>query len=335
MKLINIEILRIISALAVVAQHTEKYVSSLFGNKVVGYAFFTQGGFGVDLFFVISGFVVGLSQLTNPRLMLSFIRVRLTRIVPAYWTITLLTALMVSVANFLGRKLDAYPEGVDLGWAFASSLFLSQAVLGEWPLLFVGWTLEYEIFFYGCVALGILLFAKIERQLLFSAFLVGMVVVFWSPEFSARSLGFPVGILAALIHSRTVASPSMKRLSFPLLLSGLALLGTQALLVGADDPQWLVIALSFGLIVLGSSLLPNLNWSWCGTLGKASYSVYLVQSLSIPVFSSILYNVFAWNNQVDLFFWVIMATTLIIGILFEKYFNSPVSRWLGHRLSGI
>lgn len=335
MKLINIEILRIISALAVVAQHTENYVSSLFGNKVVGYAFFTQGGFGVDLFFVISGFVVGLSQLTNPRLVFSFIRVRLIRILPAYWMITLLTALMVSAANFLGRKLDAYPEGVDLGWAFASSLFLSQAVLGEWPLLFVGWTLEYELFFYGCVALGIMLFPKIERQLLFSAFLVAMVVVFWSPEFSARSFGFPVGILVALIYSRTAALPVMKHLAFPLLLSRLALLGTQVLLLGAEDPEWFVIALSFGLIVLGSSLLPNLNWSWCRTLGEASYSVYLVQSLSIPVFSSILHNVLAWNNQVDLFFWAIMATTLTIGVLFEKYFTSPVSRWLRYRLSGI
>ena len=105
------------------------------------------GPFGVDIFFVISGFVMVYSSerlFGQPGAPITFFARRLARIVPLYWAAT--TILVWFVVPYASTK------------AVLGSLFFGPHIPSEAPLLLVGWTLIFEMFFY--VAFAIALFAK-------------------------------------------------------------------------------------------------------------------------------------------------------------------------------
>ncbi len=101
---------------------------------------------GVDFFFVLSGFIMAAvagRQATAGR----FLWQRATRIYPSYWAVTLIVLIVASVR---ADMVNASVHGeISLWRSFA--LFPSDSV----PLLAVGWTLVYEVYFYVVFA-GIL-----------------------------------------------------------------------------------------------------------------------------------------------------------------------------------
>jgi len=135
----EIDGLRAIAVLAVLIYHAQFNFS--------GQLFFNGGFIGVDIFFVISGFVMVIS----PRFLVTsedgwkiFLKKRILRIVPLYWAATtfkLVVILFIS-SLVLHAKLD---------WLviFKSYFFLpSHNLDGEIkPFLGVGWTLVFEMFF--------------------------------------------------------------------------------------------------------------------------------------------------------------------------------------------
>jgi len=152
----NIQVLRAVAAIAVVACHAWQtnlqYTSesSLVPHSVV--AFFTAG---VDLFFVISGFVIYYST-ENARLSAkTFALRRLQRIVPLYWLLTLVffTALLL---------LPQLKSSAMAGWPklFASLTFTSGFLGFGNPVIYPGWTLEYEMAFYTLTALALVISPK-------------------------------------------------------------------------------------------------------------------------------------------------------------------------------
>src|SRR5690606_35064881 len=104
------------------------------------------GDFGVDLFFVISGFImvhVSRNQFARPGAPLDFVRRRLVRIVPLYWT---MTTLMVAVVLLLPQSVDT--ATADPRQWIASYLFIpfERASDGMMrPVLGLGWSLNYEM----------------------------------------------------------------------------------------------------------------------------------------------------------------------------------------------
>ena len=111
------------------------------------------GDCGVDLFFVISGFVMVYTQwggkaMSPPRFLLN----RVLRIVPLYWALTLLLgALFVSLPSVFNAK------SLQPGWVVSSLLFLSAAIHHRDPVLFVGWSLEWEMLFYVLFSISLLI----------------------------------------------------------------------------------------------------------------------------------------------------------------------------------
>lgn len=109
------------------------------------------GGFGVDIFFVLSGFVMAMVAATG-QAGSRFAVNRITRIVPLYWTLTTfllaLAVLKPELLNSTTANLSNYLCSI-----FFIPYFKENGTLT--PLLFVGWSLNYEMFFYVCVWLSL------------------------------------------------------------------------------------------------------------------------------------------------------------------------------------
>lgn len=148
-KIRSLELLRAFAALLVVLFHTETIF--LASGHTPFHGVFSAGNRGVDLFFVLSGFIIAYvhrGDLGRPGRLGNFVYNRLTRIYPAAWIMTAF-ALAVYAVGFggagKGAKLD--PESVA-----ASFLLLAQHGA---PLVNVTWTLTYEMFFYAVFAVFI------------------------------------------------------------------------------------------------------------------------------------------------------------------------------------
>lgn len=135
----SIQLLRAIAALAVVFYHVHFY-------------HLETGTFGVDIFFIISGFIIAYMVNQTTR---HFIIKRIIRVVPLYTLATLLTvALALAEPKWFNHAI------VNAG-AMAKSLFyIPYRIKESGPILSSGWTLNDEMFFYGAMFLCILLFKK-------------------------------------------------------------------------------------------------------------------------------------------------------------------------------
>ncbi len=150
---VSIQALRAIAALSVVLCHCFKYYGQAINGSPIGQ--WDRLGSGVDLFFVISGFVMVYGPLFGAQGgPLTFMRHRLARIVPLYWAATTIWLL-------LGQPFHTTE-------LLGSYFFIPYPSFGFNPLYGVGWTLNFEMLFYTVFSVC-LLFRKAQA-------LVGRVV---------------------------------------------------------------------------------------------------------------------------------------------------------------
>ena len=282
-EIVGIQYLRAIAVLLVVFDHVEGIFEKpkYFGEYFAG-GFLTGGGVGVDLFFVISGFIIvyvtnGLDGRTDAR---QFAWSRFSRIIPFMWLCVLL--------HFALRSLARGPVEAEPYWV-ALSLF----PVGEVDPKQI-WSLRHEAMFYLFV--GLALAWRWGRSALL-AFLVSPIVLallwpdwgaateqdFWPTLLNPRAnTCFALGVLAAYWHRRGLPACFTSRLGLWMLaLSPLVLLVLAWFLRGvvANDP-WRVIlvsALCFAIVVGSLRIDPSRAW-WARLmlhLGAASYAIYL------------------------------------------------------------
>ncbi|HEX8302477.1 acyltransferase [Sphingomonas sp.] len=142
----SLDVLRGVAALAVLITHAGYYTAQRLDPS---FPIWVGGGHGVDLFFVISGFVMVFTA-DRARDWQSFVIARARRILPLYW---LATSMMLVLS--LGMGLPA----PSLRHLTESFLLLPTVDAGGYlvPLLAVGWTLVLEAFFYAAIAAALVL----------------------------------------------------------------------------------------------------------------------------------------------------------------------------------
>lgn len=277
---LTIQALRAIAALSVVVFHAME----AWRDRVDGAAiYWANGSAGVDIFFVISGFVMVVS---SERLIgradgwLEFLRRRFIRIIPLYWLIT-----TIKLAGILVFPAEARHGPPVLDNIISSYLFLpSRDGLGNVsPVLPVGWTLNYEMLFYILFALALFVRVNVLKVIVPILGALSIVALFRTDDWPAVTdlantlvFEFVFGVCLA----RWVLSGYQLERGWSWLLLALGGAAISTLPMGGRDLQvlaWGIPALA--IVTAAVSLEGTLGRrlpQWLLFLGDASYSIYLV-----------------------------------------------------------
>lgn len=152
-RVVEVDALRGLAALSVVLFHYTTRFAELYGTGPLPTVAFPLGHYGVNLFFIISGFVIFMT-LERTRRPLDFVVSRFSRLFPAYWVAVPLTFAVTSVFGLPGKEVEALQAVQNL--AMIHSLFRVPHVDG------VYWTLEVELLFYAGM-LGLFMLGRLHR----------------------------------------------------------------------------------------------------------------------------------------------------------------------------
>ncbi|MDO4637397.1 MAG: acyltransferase [Lautropia sp.] len=332
--LYSLQALRFIAAALVLVSHIRnEYGLSPFGSS------------GVDIFFVISGFII--HYVTRDGAPQFFVR-RLIRIVPLYWLGTLaLAAVAIKAPSLL------HQTSVDLPTLLASLFFIpvwNDTVQYHMPLLTLGWSLNYEILFY----LVFFIAMKISHQhrLAISALLLlaltslhpyvatESALAFWSDAYIVE---FIYGMVLAQVLGVTRFTD---RIHLPLAacLAGLALY-TWALLpdTGLVTPQmaldkWLRIVViglpSTALIILTLACEQSFrafsprSKSVVNFLGELSYPIYIFHIYVMGAMK----RLGALGSSLPVYSVIVFAATLGVASAVYLLYEQPIRKLLSQHL---
>lgn len=286
-RLIGLQILRFLAAFAVVLFHIGSGYQAEFGNSVNP---FVIGAAGVDVFFVLSGFIIAMT--TDPsRGSGYFCRKRLARIVPLYWILTLGLAVVAVAAPSLINSTSVDMESVIKSLLFIPYVRPDGTIR---PLLFLGWTLNYEMFFYAIYALCLWLRFRspaIPAVLVCCLVLAGTLVrsdsVLWRFYTNWVMLEFALGIGLYLAYSKF---PQIFTTRFSLYAGSFSLV-LYALFSRVDGLPWLLAsALPALLAVIGFLNVGRRSGRgmiFLTLCGDASYSLYLSHPYVIQLLAKV------------------------------------------------
>ena len=318
----NIELLRFIAALAVVYFHAFGTLRAVAFPEIGPNPLTELGAAGVDVFFVISGFVIFLSLTRKNRTPIEFARDRLIRLVPAYWILTVIhLVILASVAILRGTEVP-----FDFSWTIQSLFFVSQPLGNNLPLISQGWSLEIEMLFYLLVAVGLIIKNPIANIVFPATALVSLVGFGLLPDLA---LEFIFGGILGFLYAR-IKFPSLIAIGAGVI--GIVLFVAPVILGAVDAPRWVTWGIPSVLVVFSAINLPQLNWKILPTLGAASYPVYLLHMMVINIVSPI---VSMFGPSTVLFFFALASCLIlsqVLGIFFDKLVDKPISRFLKARI---
>jgi exopolysaccharide production protein ExoZ len=273
---------------------------------------------GVDIFFVISGFVMTLSTDENTPSARDFFARRVERIVPLYWIMTLVT---MSLSKW------------EWPLVIASIFFLPvlHSSNGPFqPLLPPGWTLNYEMFFYSLFAISLIL-NKDWRFWFMMVTLCGLVLV-GSQTTSGTTFSFYTSPIVLEFLVGMAIARYRWRLPVAAVPLGFALMafGKPPIIGGVDFGQILPAAVIVAGTLPLEGRLPQLRLM--DLLGDASYAIYLTHLISLA------FLLLVWP-QIDLGEDVLAAlsftTAVVTGVVVHLCAERPIMAWFKSRRSRV
>jgi len=332
-EVLTIQYLRGVAALMVVLQHAS--LPTALG--VVSHLWL--GNWGVEIFFVISGFVMWYTTAATAIRPRDFMYRRVIRIVPLYWFfMTLLIAIALTVPSILNSTVLT-PVAVLKSFLFIPyyHLVLRDRIA---PILFPGWSLNYEMFFYLMFAAGLTV-----RSLRLRLFLLGATLLVLS------GLGWWLQPHNAIVNE--ITNPKLLMFSWGIglaaaYLGGLRMNGPVGLVlvslgvtvyVAANQGAWILSTLDYAglsslLVVAGFLALEpfarTFSAPFLKLVGDASYAIYLSHLFALK-FPEVVWEHQHWFGGLssDLFYFAVcMAFATAIGILAHLWIEKPFLSWL-------
>jgi exopolysaccharide production protein ExoZ len=345
----GLQIWRAIAVILVAVLHVMQITGGSGSLNMVRFG--NLGMFGVDIFFVISGFILGLTALRaasgDPRFeSLHFIARRILRIFPLYWIVILF-------------PLTRWVRSTDVsGISFLNSWFLLPSLTYPWIHLIVGlaWTLIFEMVFYFVmtVFLRITIRHAVRNTVAALVLLVvagrfldirrpGLVIVM-----NPILLEFVMGAITALGFQRFGRH---RKAGVAILVAGLLAVGLvtfytttnvaleQNVLLGADVlprmgtwgvAAWLLIS---GVVFWGPQVRSRLG-KMLVAVGNGSYSIYLTSAISTEMISRLMAKIpigFPRSGPIFLRGGVALACVILTGMVCFWFVETPLLRWLNGR----
>lgn len=323
-KLTNIQILRGLAAVWVVLYHALGLpLPSGEVNPILGFAA-GFGYFGVDIFFVLSGFVICYSVHGKMITAGAFFRRRAERIVPPYFILTTVLFIGMLAAPSLFHSMNASLDH------FLRSIVYLSFTRYDFPVLYIGWTLEYEMLFYLLAALALAFGMQVFNRLsvIIALLIVGGVLVTqaYGP---VRVFGFVTNpiilefgfgfVIAGVFLTKRIDSYSMVALGVAITAIALINPTHRALLAGIPSAALLCICLAMHHRVT----LPQFIKNPLSTVGEASYSIYLMQVFSLPLAGK-LSRFAAAVLEPNTFILLTTGFTIFLGWVFFRYVETPI-----------
>lgn len=333
MKIDTIQYLRAYAAILVVINHVWGigYISNSLG-------FYHIGGLGVDIFFIISGFIMCYALKSNyeHRTEMSkdfFIR-RILRIYPPYLIIFL---------PFLGLYLaKCFMGGSEFSLIYIiKNILLLPSFIPDpnyYMFLSVAWTLVYEMFFYLIFSLAILFTSSLRKTVLFfSIAIVAMVISVNFLDLKGERLnwvnlqymmGDPIMINFVIGSVLYLFLDKIRNIKIDKYISiiGILILTVIAMkLSSAEYSRFISFSIPATFIVI-LTICTNLKEEskFLSLLGDASYSIYLIHMLfAIP--AKRIAGLFLFPDLVGFIFSIIAIVT---GVIFYKKVEKPITKWV-------
>jgi exopolysaccharide production protein ExoZ len=309
------------------------------------------GQAGVDLFFVISGFIMVVTTWSRPTSAGAFMLRRAIRIAPTYWIYTTLLALFVLLFPSV-LKLTVTP-----GHYLWSMLFIPHMSPFDQvaPLLQPGWTLNYEMFFYCVFAVALAASSAANRVMAVTAMLVCLIAVGWlfppsDPVLltytSPLMLEFVFGAVIGHVYSTGRLDRLGGAAGWTMMTAGVTwavvatafILPTQPLFDFGDATiRVTTYGIAGALVVTGAlawetrgrETKPSRLLQFLGLLGDASYSLYLTHLVSIGLLR------IAWTKLglgTEGLLWTLafvagaFATSFALALAAYKLLEEPLTR---------
>ena len=328
--LVGIQLLRFVAAASVLFAHS---LHQFEGLKPVGV-------FGVDIFFVISGFII--FYITEKDSSMFLIK-RLVRIVPLYWAFTLLLAMVTLILPDLLKSARFDPVHI-----LASLLFVpywTETTMFS-PILKLGWTLNLEMLFYFIFFAAMRVSHK-HRGIIASVMLIFLFVILNLLDIDERSalkfysasmwFEFIFGMCLAMSLPRLRA---LRLSAVPLVCS---LLVGGSILVYSDyvlESGRVYRVLYWGIpsiFVVASVILLEGRIQTFGAkfsslsvwLGEMSYPMYLIHIYVIVVIHRLVFK----DISAPLLVFVTLAVTLLCSHIATQLYDLPIRRFLIKRVS--
>lgn len=327
--LVSLQYARAIASLLVVYAHLGGFP---FFQSI---AFDTEiGGMGVDIFFVISGYIMW--QTAQKQSTGDFLVRRFARIAPAYWFYTM---LLVGIATFLPtltRRIH-----FDTSEVVMSLLFVPYANSnGEInPILLQGWTLNYEVYFYLIFALSLLVTnLKLRFWLVLAGLIITAVVGYEFGDRAAAARFYGSSILLEFALGMGLSAIGRWQPNSPPFLSICAvalsiLLFWLATSFGNDMPRIVLFGVPAAVFLFGLTRLEPLLSAKPSKLlvaiGDSSYSLYLCHPFILSaVYKAIagLTTGFSAVSTAVIFGISAVAVSLVVAYLSFLFLERPSSR---------
>jgi exopolysaccharide production protein ExoZ len=265
------------------------WIATPSGLQSFANALHTVGNTGVDLFFVLSGYLIYGSLISRSQPFLRFMSRRVQRIYPAF----LVVFAAYAALSFIFPALSRIPaSGIAATIYLLQNIFLLPGLFSIEPLITVAWSLSYEMFYYLTIPLVIAAFALRLRSTRWRVVFFAVIAtagIGYCAAFGGhiRLVMFVSGILLhEAINIKRLPAPG-SALALAALVIGL--LGTLLPLYGASGYALKVTILfvSFFFLCLSCFRYPTMwlarafSWTPLRWLGNMSYSYYLLHGLAL------------------------------------------------------
>ena len=332
--LIYLQYLRGFAALMVVYFHISIQGNSLSMDSIILPEF---GELGVDLFFVLSGFIMVYITEQKNVTAVTFLKERFLRIAPLYWLLTLLASTVALILPELLKSTE-----FNLVHFFMSLTFIPviHPIFNQqvWPVVIPGWTLNYEMYFYLLFSLS-LLCSKQSKVITLTVLMtcVFILVRYFYTEALAFTwfygdlivyefiFGGMIGVLInkGIYSQRAVISFTIVIISVVMFLA----------LPQTDLSRLFHFGIPAALLIYGLVSL-NLIWpiyinQWLTLLGDSSYSLYLSHVFVITFVRVLLSKLLPNDSEllVPLFIILSFSLSLAVAVFTYAYIEKPLGRW--------